>query len=95
MSTITLSASESTEITSVQPEYDYVYIRAQQNYFNDRLKIRGFVTLNEVREALGFLPDKAGLCSGWAADDFIEVFYDVDKRSIKIAGFSDLHEKLG
>lgn len=47
------------------PGMSYLYIRSQEMYFNDRLLIRGYVTLNEVYEAMGFDPTPYGQFVGW------------------------------
>lgn len=47
------------------PERNLCFLNAQQRYANDRLKARGFVTLNEVYEMLGFEPSDAGVHVGW------------------------------
>lgn len=67
------------EQTSTQwdrlPDYNLQYLRAQQNFANDRLKIRGHVFLNEVYEALGLPHSKEGAVVGWVkgnGDDFID-----------------------
>ena len=51
------------------PEYNLMYLRSHQNYFNDLLKSRGYVFLNEVYEALGIPKTKAGHAVGWIYDE--------------------------
>lgn len=46
-------------------EYNLMFLRAEQNYANDRLKARGYLYLNEVYERLGILGTKAGQIVGW------------------------------
>lgn len=46
-------------------DYNYVFIRAQQNYFNDRLGLKGHVFLNEILDALGLSRVRSGQTSGW------------------------------
>lgn len=54
-------------------ENDLVYVenflRAQQNYANDKLRKDKVLTLNAVYEMLGFPISKAGLVVGWIYDD--------------------------
>lgn len=53
------------------PEYNLMFLRAQQQYANDLLKARGVggrVFLNEVYSMLGFEPTKAGQVVGWKND---------------------------
>lgn len=66
------------------PEYIEMFMRAQQNYANDRLKAVGHLTLNEVYEMLGMRATKAGMVVGWiydldhpSGDNFVE--FDVKK----------------
>ena len=60
---------------SKTPEYNLMFLRAQQNYYNDMLKVRGHVFLNEVYDALGIQRTSAGSVVGWmigAGDDYID-----------------------
>lgn len=50
------------------PDYNYLFIENQERYFNDLLKSRGHVFLNEVYEALGFEHTKEGSIIGWVYD---------------------------
>lgn len=50
-------------------DYNKTFLLAQQNYANDLLKARGFLTLNEVYEMLGFEPTSAGMIVGWTYVD--------------------------
>jgi len=47
------------------PEYNLMFLRAQERWANDRLKIYGYVYLNEIYEALGLDRTKAGQIVGW------------------------------
>lgn len=59
-----------------EPEYNRIFLQAQQNFFNQMLISRGHVFLNEVYDALGF--DRTGAASqvGWlsngAGDNYID-----------------------
>lgn len=56
---------ESCSSWSKTPEYNQVFLQAQQNYFNDRLRYKGHVFLNEVYDALGMERSPAGAVVGW------------------------------
>lgn len=49
-------------------EYNLMFLRAEQNYANDRLRANGRVFLNEVYERLGIEKTKAGQVVGWVYD---------------------------
>lgn len=51
-------------------EFNLVYLKAQQHYFNDVLKSRGYVFLRDIYECLGFPVTKTSLFVGW--------YYDLD-----------------
>lgn len=51
------------------PDYIEMFLRAQQNYANDRLKIEKALTLNDVYDSLGFQKTKAGMVVGWVLDE--------------------------
>lgn len=46
-------------------EINRVFLHCQENYFNERLQLHGYVFLNEVYDALGFGKTKAGQVVGW------------------------------
>ena len=64
------------------------FLRAEQNYANERLKARGHLFLNEVYERLGIPKTPAGQIVGWIydpenpfGDNFVDFgIYDVHKR---------------
>lgn len=47
------------------PQHNFMFLNQQQQYANNRLKARGYVTLNEVYEALGFPTTPYGQLVGW------------------------------
>ncbi len=61
-----------------EPEYNMIFLKAQQNYANDLLHARGHVFLNEVYDMLGLPRSKAGSVVGWlrskngTTDNFID-----------------------
>lgn len=72
---------------SKEPEYNLVYLKGQQNYYNDMLKARGHVFLNEVYDALGIERTKAGQVVGWVigeGDNFIDFgIFDGDRQKAR------------
>ena len=50
-------------------EYNYMWLECQQAYFNDLLKARGYIFLNEVYDRLGFTKTKSGQIVGWVYDE--------------------------
>lgn len=58
------------------PEYNLIFLRAQQNWANDLLQARGHVFLNEVYDMLGIPRSKAGAVVGWVighdGDNYID-----------------------
>lgn len=49
-------------------DYNLMFLRAQQQQANDKLKTNGFLFLNEVYEALDIPKTKAGQIVGWVYD---------------------------
>lgn len=58
------------------PEYNLMFLRQQENYFNDRLRIRGYVFLNEVYDALDIPKTQIGQQVGWSLDKDGDGFID-------------------
>jgi hypothetical protein len=51
------------------PDYNMVFLKAQQKYANDRLHARGHLFLNEVYDDLGLDRTPEGQIVGWVLDD--------------------------
>lgn len=47
------------------PEYNVVFLKAQESYWNDRLQTKGYVMLNDVLESLDIEPTTTGAVTGW------------------------------
>lgn len=58
------------------PEYNVIFLNAQQNYANDLLRTRGHLFLNEVYDMLGLDRTREGAVVGWVmngdGDNFVE-----------------------
>lgn len=50
---------------STHPEENKYYLMLQQNYFNEKLKDRGYLFENEVRDGLGIPRTLRGQIVGW------------------------------
>lgn len=65
------------------PEWNRMFVEAQQQWANDRLHAYGFLFLNEVYEALGLTRTQAGQIVGWklgpgGGDNFVDFgIYDI------------------
>lgn len=53
---------------SEEREFNVMYLKAQQNYFNDILRCRGYVFLRDIYECLGFPVTQTSLFVGWYYD---------------------------
>lgn len=75
---------------SKDPEQSLYFLRAQQTVFNDMLRARGHVFLNEVYDALGIPRTKAGQFVGWIydpedpnRDNYIDFgIYEIHKQEV-------------
>ena len=69
----------------------YIFLKCQQRYANDLLQIRGWVTLNDVYDMLGFPRSQAGQVVGWVydkdnpqGDNYIDFgIYDLHKEGCR------------
>ena len=50
-------------------EYNLMYIKKAESFANDKLRINGYLFLNEVYEMLGIPKTKAGQVVGWVYDE--------------------------
>lgn len=51
-------------------EFNLLYLKSQQRYFNDVLKAKGYVFLRDIYECFGLTVTKTSLFVGW--------YYDLD-----------------
>lgn len=54
--------------SDARPEYNLVFLRAQETYHNNRLQAHGHVLLNDVYDSLGMPRTPAGCVVGWLKD---------------------------
>lgn len=80
---------------SRNPDYNRFFLNSQQNYFNDMLRSRGHVFLNEVYDHLGLPRTKPGAIVGWVlskdGDNFID-FGVYDHNSDRARAFVNGNE---
>lgn len=82
---------ESSRYFEKNPELNLMFLRAEQNFANDRLKARGYVFLNEIYERLGIPTTKAGQVVGWIydpkngkGDNYIDFgIYDMNREKVR------------
>lgn len=72
-------------------EYNLMFLRAQQQYANDKLKANGYLYLNDVYDMLGIPKTKAGQIVGWIynskdpiGDNYVDFgIYDTHRERTK------------
>ena len=66
------------------PEYNLVFLRAQQQYANDILQSRGHIFLSEIYDMLGIKRTQESIIVGWVkgvGDNFVDFgIYDVNVK---------------
>lgn len=67
-------------------DHNRAFLLMEQNYFNERIRTRGYIFLNEVYERLGFRPTKAGSVVGW-------VYQNADYEGIDFGIFTAYTQK--
>ena len=72
---------------SKTPEYNMLFLRSQQAYFNNMLQAKGHVFLNEVHDALGFERSQAGQAVGWVLSKDGDNFVDFGIYNAENSGF--------
>lgn len=72
------------------PEYNLMFLRAQQQYANDLLRAKGYLFLNDVYDMLDIPRTKAGQLVGWiydpknnkVGDNYVDFgIYDIHKQA--------------
>ena len=77
---------ESCDGWNKDPEYNLMFLKAQERFANDKLKAQGYLFLNDVYKELGILPSKEGQIVGWVyspenpdVDSYVDFgIYDVN-----------------
>jgi len=81
---------------SKNSEYNFLFLRSQQNYYNNMLQARGHVFLNEVYDALGIERTQAGTIVGWVLgegrDNYID-FGIFDGERTRVRDFVNGYER--
>ena len=77
-------------------DYNFMFLKSQQSYWNDKLRIKKRVFLNEVYESLGIEPSKEGQIVGWTydgnGDNYIDFgIYEYHREVVR--DFIDGHER--
>ena len=78
------------------PEYNFMFLKAQQEYANNLLHTRKYVLLNDVYDMLGIPRSSAGCVVGWVegnGDDFID-FGFFDPKNWKNRDFVNGYENV-
>ena len=77
------------------PNRREIFLKAQQNYANDKLRVYGHLTLNEVYQMLGFTDTKAGMVVGWTydkANDVGDNYVEFDNKEVHIPNEFGSHD---
>lgn len=83
------------------PEYSLMFLRAQQQYANDKLQAQGYLFLNDVYELFGIPKTQAGQVVGWLynkdgnpnGDNYVDLgLYNLNNRSTR--RFVNGHENV-
>lgn len=72
-------------------EYNLMFLRAQQQYANDKLQSQGYLFLNDVYDMLGIPRSKAGQVVGWIydpvnpiGDNYVDFgIYDINRQPVR------------
>lgn len=84
---------ESCSNWSKTPEYNMIFLKAQQNYANDLLVSRGHLFLNEVYDMLGMERSQAGAVVGWVLNKDNDNFVDFGMYNGKSNDFINGYER--
>lgn len=77
-------------------EYNWLFLKMKQSYFNDQLQARGHLFLNEVYDELGFERSKEGCVVGWVkgnGDNYVDLGIFQEHMEERIVDFMIGREK--
>ena len=82
---------EASPCWQIDPEYNLMFLKSQQQYANDLLRAKGRLFLNDVYDMLGIDKTKAGQVVGWvydeanpSGDNFVDFgIYDMTKERVR------------
>lgn len=71
-------------------DYNLMFLKAQQQYANDKLRANGYIFLNDVLDSLGFPRTKEGQIVGWVykgdeGDNFVD--FNLDEKNEWVRDF--------
>lgn len=81
---------ESCSTWDKDPHQNLIFLKTQQSYANDLLKMRGYLFLNEVYHMLGLPKTKDGEVVGWIHD--VDDALSLDDGFVDFGIFSKLNE---
>jgi hypothetical protein len=59
------------------PEYNKVFLKQLENYFNDILNRRGNVFINEINDDLGLRRTRDGQVMGWVSGPGVHISFNM------------------
>jgi hypothetical protein len=78
------------------PELNLMTLKHTEHHFTNRLRLRGYVTLNEVHDFLGVPPTDTGAICGWIlgrGDDYVDLGF-LDPSSDRARAFVNGEENV-
>lgn len=78
------------------PKFNLIFLKQQQNYANELLRVKGHLFLNEVYDMLGIPRTKAGQIVGWKydeknpiGDNFVDFGINDDRNKDFVNGYEN------
>ena len=86
---------DSTVFWEKDKDRNVYFIKYMESYFNDLLRLRGYLLLRDVYEKLGIPITKESLVVGWIydenntiGDNFVELRYEIDDNGYFVIDFN-------